>query len=207
MPHTERDEIFTLGECVPLPAAEGGAAVQSRVVLYYGSFQALARLHDGFDWRGEAWETLTHEVRHHLEWRARAPDLEQFDWAVEQNFARQDGEPFDPGFYLEGEETGTGVFQVDDDVFLERSVSGLPDEVVVDWRGASYRVTVPAEATLPAFLALEGVAEPPAGDLVLVLRRRPGLLSLLKGARTFQAAVQAVPVGRYLPSMPSDTVP
>ena len=97
VPHPERAEIFTLGECIPLPAAEGGSAegVQSRIVVYHGSFQALAAITDGFDWRAEAWETLTHELRHHLEWRARAPDLEAFDWAVEQNFARQDGEPFD----------------------------------------------------------------------------------------------------------------
>jgi hypothetical protein len=205
VPHPDREEIFTLGECVPLPAAEGGAGVQSRIVLYHGSFQALARLQDGFDWREEAWETLTHELRHHLEWRARAPDLEQFDWAVEQNFARQDGEPFDPGFYLEGERREPGVFQVEDDVFVERAVSGLPTELTVEWRGESYRVAVPAGATLPAFLTLEGVAEPPEGDLVLVLRRRPGLLSLLAGARTYQASVQVAPMGRYLPSMPSDS--
>ena len=58
------------------------------MVLYHGSFAALARVNGGLDWREEAWETLTHELRHHLEWRARAPDLEELDWAVEQNFAR-----------------------------------------------------------------------------------------------------------------------
>ncbi len=85
VPHPARSDIFTLGECIPLPDGAGGGpdAVQSRVVLYHGSFAALARVNGGFDWREEAWETLTHELRHHLEWRARAPDLEELDWAVE----------------------------------------------------------------------------------------------------------------------------
>src|SRR5918998_4014616 len=121
VPHPERPEIFTLGECEPLPIhiGSGVEGVQSRIVLYYGSFAALARMQPGFDWRHEAWETLTHELRHHLEWRARAPDLEAFDWAVEQNFARQDGEPFDAAFYLSGAPDGPGRYRVDDDLFLD----------------------------------------------------------------------------------------
>jgi hypothetical protein len=205
VPHPEREEIFTLGECVPLPAADGAPdGVQSRIVLYHGSFQALARLREGFDWREEAWETLTHELRHHLEWRARAPDLEAFDRAVEQNFARQDGEAFDPGFYLDGESVEPGIFRVDDDVFLERVVAEIPGELVVEWQGISYAVTLPVDATLPAFLTLENVAQPPPGELVLVLRRKPGLLALLRGSSTFQAAVRAVPLDRYLSRMPPD---
>jgi hypothetical protein len=205
VPHPEREEIFTLGECIPLPAAEGSAeGVQSRVVLYHGSFQALAGLRDGFDWREEAWETLTHELRHHLEWRARAPDLEAFDWAVEQNFARQDGEPFDPAFYLDGEPLAPGVFRVDDDVFVDRVVSSPPPETDVRWGGRTYRVPVPAEAGLPAFLTLDAVEEPPPGDLVLVLRRKPGLLSLLQPGRVFQAAVRVGTPPGYLPPMTSD---
>ena len=111
VPHPERSGIYTLGECVPLPSGTDGSAeaVQSRIVLYHGSFAALAHLTPGFDWREEAWETLTHELRHHLEWRARAPDLEDLDWAVEQNFARHDGEDFDPGFFLQGEVVAEGL--------------------------------------------------------------------------------------------------
>lgn len=206
VPHPEREEIFTLGECIPLPQADGGSpeGVQSRIVLYHGSFQALARLRTGFDWREEAWETLTHELRHHLEWRAREPALEAFDWAAEQNFARHDGEPFDPGFYLDGEQLEQGVFRVDDDVFLDRIVHGLPRDVVLTWRGRSYRVVVPGEATLPAFLSLDGVGEPPPGELVLVLRRRPGLLSLLRPVRLYQTSLGAEPDSGYLPPMSSD---
>ncbi len=157
VPHPDRAEIYTLGECIPLPEAEAASAegIQSRIVLYHGSFAALARLQEGFDWREEAWETLTHELRHHLEWRARAPALEAFDRAVEQNFARQDGEAFDPLFYLDGEPAGEAAFRVEDDVFLDRVVTEPPPVVTVQWRGRSYRVEVPAAATLPAFLTSE----------------------------------------------------
>jgi hypothetical protein len=196
VPHPERAEIFTLGECIPLPAAEAASSegIQSRIVLYHGSFAALARLQEGFDWREEAWETLTHELRHHLEWRARAPALEAFDRAVEQNFARQDGEPFDPLFYLDGEPAGEAAFRVEDDVFLDRIVTESPSAATVQWRGRSYRVDLPAGVTLPAFLTLDGVAEAPAGELVLVLRRKPGLRALLRPRAPSQATVSAVEV-------------
>ena len=170
LPHPERPGIYTLGECIPLPVAAdaGPESIQSRVVLYHGSFAALATVTPGFDWRDEALETLTHELRHHLEWRARAPDLEDFDWAVEQNYARQDGEAFDPAFYLSGAPVGDDAWRVEDDVFLDRIVTALPDAVSVRWGGREYLVPVPREASLPAFLILEGVADPPAGELVLV---------------------------------------
>jgi hypothetical protein len=192
VPHPDRPGIFTLGECVPLPTAGGGAdAVQSRIVLYHGSFAALAHLTPGFDWREEAWETLTHELRHHLEWRAESPDLEDLDWAVEQNFARHDGEDFDPCFFLHGEVVDEGTYRVEDDVFLDRIVGASPDAVDFTWRGREYRTRVPRGATLPAFLTVAGAADPPPGDLVLVLRRSPGILTLLRRGRLFQAVVQA----------------
>jgi Zincin-like metallopeptidase len=196
VPHPDRAEIFTLGECIPLPSGDGGTteAIQSRVVLYYGSFVALAQLQQGFDWREEAWETLTHEVRHHLEWRARAPTLEAFDRAVEQNFARQDGEPFDPLFFLDGEPAGDDAYRVEEDVFLDRVVDTLPETAPVQWRGRAYRVPLPAGAELPAFLTLEGVADSPEGDLVLVLRRKPGLRDLIRRRAPFQATVEVAEV-------------
>lgn len=193
--HPAREEIYTLGECIPLPGTAGEApdAIQSRVVLYHGSFTALARLSAGFDWREEAWETLSHELRHHLEWRARAPELEQLDWAVEQNFARQDGESFDPAFYFDGEPLGDGLWLVEDDVFIDRVVGRLEPLVEAAWRSRGYRVPVPVDATLPAFLTLDGVADPPEGDLVLVLRRKPGVMSLLRPGTVFQGKVRVEP--------------
>lgn len=182
VPHPERAGIYTLGECVPLPV-EGGrdGELESRVLLYHGSFQALAQRQPDFDWRGEAWETLTHELRHHLEWRARVPDLEAFDWAAEQNFARMDGAPFDPDFPLSAERAGDGVYRLDDDYFLDRPVGVLPAAVAFGWHGTAYAADVPAGAHLPAFLTVTGgVTEPPPGDLILYLRRPARLLDLFR---------------------------
>src|SRR5437773_1824786 len=92
VPHPVRGDVYTLGECIPLEWSGNGADLQSRVVLYHGSFAALARRGD-YEWREEAWETLAHELRHHLEWRANSGALEAYDWAAEQNFARQEGQP------------------------------------------------------------------------------------------------------------------
>jgi hypothetical protein len=135
-------------------------------------------------------------LRHHLEWRARALGLEAFDRAAGENFARHDGEPFDPTFYLEGEEIAPGTYRVDDDYFLDRVVphSHAPSSVDFLWQGRAYRIRVPPVAcALPSFLTVHGVADPPAGDLVLVLRRRPGLRDLFREPQVVQAAVQAEP--------------
>jgi hypothetical protein len=195
VPHPDREETFTLGECDPLPMELGSGAdgLQSRIVLYHGSFAALARLQEGFEWRREAWETLTHELRHHLEWRARAPDLENFDWAVEHNFARHEGDPFDPTFFLSGEIEPGGDYRVEDDVFIDRIVRSVPPSVTFSWRGHSYRAATPEGAELPCFLTVEGVTDPPEGDLVLVLRRKPGVRDLFGQSDVFQGTVRVTP--------------
>src|SRR5438034_1090348 len=119
LPHPVRGDVYTLGECIPLEWSGTGADLQSRIVLYHGSFASLARLGE-FDWRNEAWETLTHELRHHLEWRANAAALEAYDWAAEENFKRHEGEPFDPTFYRSGERIDARIWKVDDDLFIEK---------------------------------------------------------------------------------------
>ncbi len=185
LPHPVRADIYTLGECIPLEWSGSGADLQSRVVLYHGSFQALARLGGGdFDWRVEAWETLTHELRHHLEWRANVAALEAYDWAAEQNFARQEGQPFDPVFYRSGERVAEGVWKVDDDVFVEGGVEFI-------WHGRRYGVGV--EGKPPAFLTLEGLEEPPPGDAVLVIPRRATLFNFWRRAVVTQAVVRVEP--------------
>ncbi len=182
VPHPVRAEIYTLGECIPLEWSGSGADLQSRVVLYHGSFQALSQLGD-FDWRAEAWETLTHELRHHLEWRANVAALEAYDWAAEENFKRHEGAAFDPGFYRSGEQIADGVWKVDDDIFIEGS--GLD----VAWHGSRYHVHVPSAAP-PIFLILEGLAEPPPGDAVLVLPRRATLLNFWRRVTPTQKVVR-----------------
>jgi predicted Zn-dependent protease with MMP-like domain len=181
LPHPTRAEIWTLGECVPLPAVDTDPeSVQSRIVLYYGSFVALAGSDGEFHWREEAWETLTHELRHHLEWRARTDDLEALDRAAEANYARLDGDPFDPLFYQDGETQAPGVYRVEDDYFLEQVVSRVPDQVLFQWHGRDYRFDVPADVTLPAFCTVVEVDHPPPGDLIVVLRRRASLRQLIR---------------------------
>src|SRR5213083_3248016 len=181
VPHPVRDDVYTLGECIPLEWSGNGADLQSRVVLYHGSFVALARLGD-FDWRAEAWETLTHELRHHLEWRAHVSRLEAYDWAAEENFKRHEGQPFDPLFYRSGESVEDEVWKVDDDFFVALDDSGARGkEIEIPWHGRAYRVTVPpVEATAALFLILDGLKDPPPGDAVLVVKPAHGLRDLLR---------------------------
>jgi hypothetical protein len=196
VPHPVRADIYTLGECIPLEWSGDGSDLQSRIVLYHGSFQALARLGD-LDWRHEAWETLTHELRHHLEWRAREGALEAYDWAAEHNFARHEGKPFDPLFYRSGEKVAPGVFKVDDDIFIERETGNVQrggSGVDVTWHGRSYRVPLSAGPSRPAFIVLQGLDEPPLGDAVLVLPRRASLLTFWRRSKVTTSRVAVEPV-------------
>jgi hypothetical protein len=151
------------------------------VVLYHGSFSELSLERPDFDWREETWETLLHELRHHLEWRAQADQLEAYDWAAGQNFLRHEGRRFDPLFYQSGEQVAEGIFRVDDDVFIERVVTQLQSRAEVPWHGSCYRVPVP-DVQLPLYLALDGLAHPPSGDVVVVFRRKPNVWDLFRRA-------------------------
>ena len=183
-----RDGVYTMGVCIPIDV--GSNPAPSRVVLYYGSFRALAGGRSYFDWRAEAWETVTHELRHHLEWKTNTQDLEEYDWAADQGFARADEESFDPLFFLSGERIGTDTYQVDDDVFFDRVVRAPPETVEIVWQQRRYRVPIPREP-LPLYLRLRGLAQAPAGDAVLVVRRKPRFLDLLrKRARPTEREVE-----------------
>ena len=193
LPHPVHPDIYTLGECIPLEWSGNGADLQSRIVLYYGSFAALAREHGGFDWSKEAWETLTHELRHHLEWRANVGALEAFDWAAEQNFARHEGRPFDPAFYLSGDKLADGVYKIDDDVFIEEQGMGSGEWSKVTWHGRMYRLPV-AGVVGPAFLILDGLSDPPPGDAILVRPKKPRLADLWRAQTVTEQVVRVEPV-------------
>lgn len=61
-PEAKRDrEMYVLGEYVEDPA------LGRLVILYYGSFAAVFRRADRAVWEKELWETIRHELRHHLE--------------------------------------------------------------------------------------------------------------------------------------------
>lgn len=186
--------VYTLGECIPLTWTGNGADLHSRIVLFYGSFDALARQHPGFDWRTEAWDTLTHELRHHLEFRAHVDALEAYDWAAEQNFARHEGKAFDPLFYRSGQQIAQGVYKVDEDVFMEKTWGvGRGEWVDVTWHGETYRAPVTGIEP-PAFLTLDGLAEEPQGDALLVLRKRLSLRDLWRRAAVTQQRVLVQPI-------------
>ena len=51
------------------------------IVLYYGSFRRLLASEPPEVWERELWETLRHELRHHVEARAGVRDLELEDEA------------------------------------------------------------------------------------------------------------------------------
>lgn len=193
VPDPVYDDVYTLGECVPLSWTGNGADLQSRIVLYYGSFVALAREHPGFDWRTEAWDTLTHELRHHLEFRANVSLLEAYDWAAEQNFVRHEGRIFDPVFYRSGEHVADGIYKVDDDVFLEARGVGSGEWVSFQWHGRRYRVSRNG-VTPPAFLTLHGLAHEPHGEAVLVLPKRASLRDLWRRAAVTQRTVSVEPM-------------
>jgi len=178
--------VYTLGECIPLTWTGDGSDLHSRIVLFYGSFRALARQRPDFDWRAEAWDTLTHELRHHIEFRAHVDALEAYDWAAEQNFARHEGKTFDPVFYRSGERIAEGVFKVDDDVFLEGSGD-------FSWHGKRYRAPI-AGVKPPAFLTLHGLSAAPHGDAVLVLPKRASLRDLWRRSTVRQTTVEVQPI-------------
>lgn len=201
LPHPTLPDVYTLGECVTeaYPSDWGGPeTIRSAVVLYYGSFWRLSRLDPEFDWEEELWETLTHELQHHLEWLADEDALEAVDYAVDENFKRTQGEPFDPFFYRSGESVAEGVWKVERDYFLEREIkAGAPpiDAIGFTWHGREYRVAVPAEWGDVCFITIEaGLDEPPDGEVCVVLVRRQGtaaaLMSLLR-----RRGVEVVEVG------------
>jgi hypothetical protein len=184
-PHPEIPDIYTLGECLTesYPSDWGGPeTTRSVLVLYYGSFRKLAKLDPEFDWEYELWETVTHELRHHLESLAAEDALEDVDYAMDENFKRLHGDPFDPYFFRSGEPLAAGVYTAERDVFLE--VPWGPDrppgpEVVFEWEGARYAVAVPESPGEVTFLqVVEGVEADVT--LCVVLVRRRGWLEQLR---------------------------
>ncbi len=177
-PHPTLRGMYTLGECITetYPSDyEGPDTVRSVVVLYYDSFRHVAADDPDFDWKYEVWETLTHEVRHHLESLADEDALDDFDYAADENFKRLVGEPFDPEYYRSGEAVADGVWELDRDVFVELDYP--PEEeprpwVHFEWHGRSYRVRTPEHLGDICFIQVVGGVDTGVTDLCLVLVRR-----------------------------------
>jgi predicted Zn-dependent protease with MMP-like domain len=193
LPHPSVANVYTLGHCITESYPSdwtGPDTLRSVVVLYHGSFLALAEEDDEFDWEEELWDTLTHELRHHLESLANQDDLEDFDYAMEEAFKRAEGEPFDPLYYRAGTRVAPGLFQVEYDFFLEQfwtqdAFDGTSG-VAFSWHGTSREIPRPEVLGDIHYVWIEGLEVGP-GTLQLVLLRKKGwiqgLKDLGKGAR------------------------
>ncbi len=178
LPHPTFPDVYTLGMCSTesYPSDwQGPETTRSVVALHYGSFRELSRLDPDFDWEDELWETLAHELRHHLESLADRDDLGGVDYAMEESFKRGEGLDFDPCYYQAGEEVAPGVFRVETDFFVEQEWTeerlARVGEVRFRWRGEEYRIEAPDRLGDAHFVWIGGVDAGP-GELQLVLVRR-----------------------------------
>jgi predicted Zn-dependent protease with MMP-like domain len=196
VPHPSLPEVYTLGECLTdtYPGEFGGPGeVRSTVVLYYGSFLELSRIDEEWDWEEEIFTTVTHEVQHHRESLALEESLEELDYAEDQNFARREGESFDPFFYQRGTPAGESAWEVDGDVFLEAAVGkreAAAGSVTVRWGSLSYRVPLAERLPDVHFVRL-AEREDATGDIYAVLLRRRGLgewVAALFGGRALEVS-------------------
>ena len=162
--HPELPDFVTLGECLThghISDWQGPETTRSRVMLYYGSFRHMAENDPDFDWEAELWETLTHELQHHLESLADEDALEALDYGMDEAFKRERGEPFDPWYYQWGEALGAGVFLVDGDVYIERELTagefdGL-DALDFAWEHKNYRTPRPETLGDIHFVVVHGI--------------------------------------------------
>lgn len=196
-PDPDLPDNYLLGECIHLPDWSGDPELASTVVLYHGSFLALARIDPDFDLDAEIRETVLHEVQHHVEDAAGHPHLHDLDWASEQNELRRAGRDHHDGYWragveLEGEDHPT--WAVDHDLFQEVELDAAA------WRTArrgglrleaqGRRVVIePGELrSSPACVAFEGYGRSlhggMPGDLFVIVRRKDGWLARLGLWRT-----------------------
>lgn len=190
--HPELPDVATLGECLThghISDWQGPETTRSRVMLYYGSFRHMAEIDPKFDWEAELWETLTHELQHHLESLADEDALEALDYAMDESFKRGRGEPFDPWYYRWGEALGVGVFRVEDEVYIERVLTvgefdGL-EALDFAWKHTKYRTPRPDTLGDIHFVIVHGI-EP---RIQIVLIQRPTWKEKLKGFLGSEAPV------------------
>ncbi len=163
VPHPTLPDVYTLGQCVTeehLSEYGSPETTRSAIVLYWGSFRGLAELDPDFDWDDEIWETLTHELRHHLESLARDDALEDVDYAADELFNRQEGLTFDPWYYQKGDVEGEGVFVVEGYRYLEqtwrRQDFDRAETVEFSWDDARYRIRRPPELGDVHYVWIEG---------------------------------------------------
>lgn len=148
----EHAELYTMGMCFtePYPSDYGGPeTTRSILALYHGSFLKVAGSDPDFPWEEELWETITHELRHHLEFMADEDALEGVDYAVEECHKREQGEDFDPWYFQSGLPVGPGAYRVEGDLYLEQEWPEeqfqRADRLEFDWGGERWWVPKPGE--------------------------------------------------------------
>jgi len=77
-------DVYIMGEYIDDPYGLG-----NYIVLYYGSFCQVLKGEPPEVWEDELWETMLHELRHHVELRAGVDDLDMEDLRQLAEFRRQ----------------------------------------------------------------------------------------------------------------------
>lgn len=94
-PEEDFVDVWRMGEYLdegPESFFGPGEGMGRHVVLYHGSFQRVATGDPDFDWEDEIWETLTHELRHHVESLAGDASLIGQDEVDQREFTRREDE-------------------------------------------------------------------------------------------------------------------
>jgi hypothetical protein len=92
-PEPDYVDVWRMGEYLdpgPEQFLGSGEGLGRHVALYYGSFVKIAEADPDFDWEDEMWETLTHELRHHVESLAGDESLIADDVERARDFQRRD---------------------------------------------------------------------------------------------------------------------
>jgi hypothetical protein len=176
--HPDHDDYYTMGMCFtePYPSDFGGPdTTRSILALYYGSFRKVAKDDPDFPWREELWETITHELRHHLEFLADDDALDGVDYALEESYKRDKGLEFNPWYYQGGIALAPGVFRVEYDVYVEQQWREkdlrTKNTIEFEWDGGRWAVPRPETLGDLHFVWVDGVGTG-GGWLQLVLVRR-----------------------------------
>lgn len=88
-------DVWRMGEYLdpgPEEFLGSGEGLGRHIALYYGSFIRVADGDPEFDWEEELWDTITHELRHHVESLAGDVTLIEEDLMSAQEFPRFDKE-------------------------------------------------------------------------------------------------------------------
>lgn len=204
--HPDLPGIYTLGECLTEEhLSDFGSAdtMRSVIALYWGSFRALSEQNAEFDWEEEIWETLTHELRHHLESLAGDDALEGVDYAADEMFKRYEGRDFDPWYYQHGDLIAPGTYRVEKSSYLEQEWEAasfeVTDTIDFEWKGSRWSIARPEELGDVHFVLVRGLDEVD-GEVELVLVRKRGWWASVKrmigasGSLLLESEAEAEPV-------------